>query len=361
MGWALVSEQWNENLSIKQKMKRLLVIIVVIAILLIIFSAKSLGMGALGKIVSNTKTGNTARDLNTDETGNMVIQFPLSYESGEYFMTFELGGSVFQGVADTGSEYIVVAGDKCSSCTAGEGVYKNTGTAQQGEPELDYGSQVDMVEWWIDDFGVSGDENVTPVTFASVTSVSGSSSLNVVGLAGTKDLPPVTPFVTELFFQQQVSPPFFYFDLKNSPKLIMGDEAPGVADNNTVPYLSNAALKSESGQDFGTDYYTVRIVSITHDGKKVANPPKYCIIDTGTTNMLLTSSLYSELVSSDAAGLEFEFENFSLSWDLAGEGLRTSIQDGQNFLGTDVFIMGNMFMKGKFWSFNLDAETVSVF
>lgn len=331
-----------------------------------LFAAQT--MANIGKAVHITDAAdNERRGLDPDITPTLVIEHPLTYNSstGEYLMSFEIAGVVFRAVPDTGSEFVVVAGQSCSSCTRDEGLYTMTGTKlDNAKPDsITYGSQTDTIEWWIDEFGAQDTDATTPITFGVVVSVTGSSNLNVFGLAGSKTFGDQVPLVTQLFFQQQIMSPYLFFDFQTpgSERLILGTLSSGIQASNTFPYLDQNAMKQESGLDFGLDYYMVRVVNLQYDGKTVENMPKYCMLDTGNTDFTLPTGVYTEIAMADAQEISVTFENnFQLSWDMGTFKQNVEGAEWLSAFGNQVFILGNKFMQGKVWNFNLKDELVSV-
>ena len=323
-------------------------------------------LGKVIRITSDAAPGVSSRpDLGDDEAREPVdvaLEFPLVWDAnnGEYLMQFMVGGTSFLAVPDTGSEFVVLASEKCGPCPKRQGRYNMKGTDTGISDTIAYGSQTDKIEWFIDEFQAKDHELAFPLEFGSVTDVDGASNMNVFGLAGSLTFHEKMPFVDQVFFAQQILRPAFYFDFGLDAKLVLGEQTPHKSSGITVPMFNSDGVKAETGIDMhGLNYYFIRVAAMHVGGVELQDAPKMCMVDTGSTDTIVSTALYKQVEAGRPGNLVISFEE-----GLQIEAFRSDVAsddwlDGDPWKG-QVFILGNLAMYNKTLSFDLQGNELTI-
>lgn len=322
----------------------------------------------LGKVVPKGDITNRTPSNNPhfgDEAGEHVmaaLEFPLIWDeqNGEYLIEFKIANTTFMAVPDTGSSYVILASVNCKHCTSSEGLYDESGINTGKSETIAYGSQTDKITWFIDDLSVSGQMKPLKLEFGSVEDVSGGSNLNVFGLAGSTGFHEKTPFVDQIFFNQQALHPAFYFNFsKTNPTLTMGQEYPDKGSGKTVKVYNAREFERETDIDFGVlNYYLIKLTSVKIDGQPVLAFPPFCMVDTGSTNTLVSGGFGRRLVS--AKTVVFEFGELHLQYDLRAHDVEVADWLESKPFDNTIMILGNKFMREKILSFDLLRSELTV-
>ncbi len=328
------------------------------------------------KAVAAESAQGVRRKLTSGLTAHNNAIFPLRWhpEIGEFIMDLNIRGTRFQVVPDTGSMYVIVSGQDCVNCNRKQGVYpgggQNTGIAST----VYYGSQTDDITWFIDNFDLPNVGNI-PVEFgvitAATTTMGAAAPANVFGLAGSLTRKEKTPFLDQVMFENQIFPPWFFFDFLGGPgKATFGigmyPFPKNVDDSNTIMFLNQHETAEELGIDIGVDFYLAELDSVRVNGAPIANAPTHCMFDTGNTYLSLGSKFYPSFRGAVGTNslLEFRFAGgVVLQYQLGMDP--TQHVDQVDFLDTPPFnnqllILGNAWMDGRLWMFNLDKHSLTI-
>lgn len=329
--------------------------------------------GALGKVIQVSSGTQESRcpgvDDNVGAKAPIVLEFPLIWEEllGEFVISFEIGGQIVSAVVDTGSEYMVIGSTKCTGCEQSQGAYdtdSKTAIKCKQSTTVYYGSQVDNIDWYIDDFSPSGSSSGSVrIEFGAVSSVQsaqvGGSSLNIIGLASSTTFAEKTPFIDQLICTQQTTLAYMYFDfLTNDNKFVIGQPHPDASNGIVIPYYNAADVKEQIGMDFDDlNYYFLKPNAVTMNGEPLANAPKFIMFDTGTTVITFGQQLASQILRGDEGqALVFELDN-GFNWTYV---MNDSTMSAATGFGDDICIMGNQNMLDHAWSFDLGAKTLTI-
>lgn len=305
--------------------------------------------------------------LRPAEFPTTLLTLPLSYESGVFLATVLIRGTKFRVVPDTGSSYMIVAGKGCNGCNVENGIYAKRGIRTGATSELHYGSQDDQIEWYIDELSAPGSTLALTVEFGVVSSVKGASHSNIFGLATSLGRRCKAPVIDQLMFHKGLLAPYFYFDFTQGAQnasLTLGGHARGGV---VIPFLDEREIAQEVGIDLGYNYYMVRVTSFKVDGKPIPNAPRFCMVDTGNTKLSCGTSFWQALKGPLATGETLEIElggKAKLTYDIDFYLQRTvepfpAMLDKEGFDG-NVCILGNQFMLGRMFSFDLHKNMLAI-
>jgi len=227
------------------------------------------------------------------------IELPLRYDSsiGVFRSQIRLGdlngNSIpFSVIPDTGSSILIVSGPECSGCPS-DGVWNpELGFPGEGHGRIRYGGgQANTYRPW--QAHLLTGERATPVNFGMVTSATSPDSrpVNVMGIQETPH-----GFLSTICGEKTV-----VFDFPRG-KLYLGS-----ADD--VLYRPNQTRHYEFTMhrpSRGPAYPKGRILGMWLDGIPVPHPPKWGLLDTGTTNTFLNGPVGSQLQSARRVEIEFE-------------------------------------------------------
>lgn len=352
-----------------------------------------------------------------------VSVIPLSWnpDAGIYNITFMVGTNQVTAAFDTGSAELVVATEQCNTCTGAPYVPTQSPTSvalldsQSDSQSLcrsvkSYGSQQDTVQVYSDDVSIprviATPCSYTPVTVAGqrqpqpiiikgcpvegIISNTGSSSLNVFGVCGVQCVSMTPDHQFELptcqvsESPQFISPIIETFALeaaKTSTVMVMGIAFAPHRDDGAIvtfqprpmtcerPVAYTPAIKNipAAPSDLvGTDwrYFVVKVLSATsYNGKTTYTGfPEYLMIDTGTTNFMLPSSVSADDITRQGLVITLaDASNAKLSWSNSVEdsidgstSMFTNMPDSlSRSFSTDmnVGIMGCLAMRGRYIEF----------
>lgn len=315
---------------------------------------------------TTTKAGKMSvrRKLDLDGNANLVTMFPLTWRplSGVFTLQFTVGQNKARitAVPDTGSEYLIVGGKNCASCDSSQGVYDESGVDTGDTQVAVYGSQTDEVSWFIDDITVAGVTEPLNVEFGTITAVSGSTNLNILGLVGSETTTDKTPFINQVMYSQQIIPPSFVFDMTTSDNatLTLGATSDGVSGN-TVNLLTRTQAAAMIGNDLGIAFYLIHVKGILVDGNAVESPA-VCMLDSGSTDLVCSTALGNTLRNFET--LELQFDTFSLTYtsEMARNIEPEPDFDNKSTYNGQVLILGNQFWLGRTFSFDLKDSQLTV-
>ena len=296
------------------------------------------------------------------------FRFPLVWDEdhGEYLVAFRIGHDIVYAVPDTGSSYLIISAENCRTCAHKHGFYKGetTGVGTGEKRVISYGSQTSKVLWFIDDFWVENQKQSIKMQFGMVHEIEGDSNLNVLGLAGPNT--PLSPyeFVDQVFFDAKALQPAFWFDFKtNKPALYLGENYSLGEKGSVISYYTAAEVTQKTGLQLESlNFYLIETSEIIIDGKSVDNFPKYCMIDTGSTMIILPEHVHANL--SGGKILKFKFDTLELEYDIEHDFLKNAVQkaswlEKEPFNG-EIWILGNRFMVGKIIEFDLQKKTIQL-
>lgn len=301
-------------------------------------------------------------DENPAASAPIVITFPMQWnnDTGEFRVTLSMGGYAFMAVVDTGSEYLIVGSNICDGCDTAQGFYNTssaTGVNSGQGSTVAYGSQTDTIQWYIDEFS-AGDSDKTCIEFGVVTKVVSTqgSNMNILGLATSHSFAERTPFLDQLICTQQVTLPYMYFDFKSiSMVFALGQPHAGADTGARIDYVGSDALSS-IGLDFDDlNYYFLQPKKWTINGQPMVPFPKFCMFDTGTTLLQVSSNIAKEFDDNEGKTLLMDFGEYTLPYEIY-QGTFQIMDD----FGDDICILGNQNMLGRVWSFDLDDHTITV-
>jgi len=327
-------------------------------------------------------------------TNTVIATMPLYWDHryGEYrvqvfFGGNEGGGSSTTAVIDTGSPYLVVAESQCEGCDSSQGLYValgGSGVDTTDSTTLGYGGETDTVEWYTDSVTLYGlDDAFSQVEFAAVTqTASMGDNFNIFGLAVSDSHEMKSPLLDQLMFFKQVILPYFYLDISSSSnsdmstpsasQLVLGALPLGGVPLGTVPFLDVALAKQNLSNGSSFKYYMIKCLSISVDDVKVDNIPEYIMVDSGNTDLSFGSDAFNSLsaVMTPSSQLTIQLENMAITYDLSEPGWdKTLYETVEHWDAIDkgtpwdgkLFILGNQFMKGHIFAFNLDENTLTIY
>ena len=321
---------------------------------------------------TNAETGPRPRLQEPSNFPTKQITFPLIYLSTTkaFAIEFYINANKFIAIPDTGSSYLVLGGTQCEVCLASNGIYGMTGRRTGKTSSIRYGSQTASLDWYEDDIKAPHSTVRMRVDFGVAKSGSASDQFwNVLGLARSKTHKSKTSFLDQLMYEQQILAPYFYFDFSHGTTdaaLVLGAYAKGHV-NAPLQLQEEQQVAKTLGLDLGFNYYMIRLVQVRIDGAPVMNAPKFCMLDTGNSQLSCDSAFYKSLQSLFGEGetLELEFERdvkltYSLTDDVRQNiGAEPGLLDRDGFRG-NVCILGNQFMLGHMWSFDLFRNTLRI-
>lgn len=302
-------------------------------------------------------------EANLAASAPVVLTFPMEWysEAGEFRITFKLGSDSITAVVDTGSEYLIVGAQDCTGCDSKQGVYNSSSSTgvfcPGGAPSVAYGSQVDDIAWYIDDFS-AGNSDKSRIEFGVVTKVESAQSknMNIIGLATSLTYAEKTPFLDQLICTQQVTLPYMYFDFKSmNIEFCIGQPHPNVNSGSVMNFVLTNELQGEGISSEDISYYFLKPNKFSINGTTMQTFPKYCMFDTGTTLLQVSTKISNEMLQQERQTMIMDFGTFQ--WPYYIDQNTMQVMDD---FGDDICILGNQNMVDRIWSFDLAEKTITV-
>jgi hypothetical protein len=242
----------------------------------------------------------------TTQTSNLAV--PLSYQQGVYEVDLWVGGHPIRAVLDTGSERLIVAGDKCvhnSRCTGAGGIYHvNAGATHLDTSTIAYGTQKDHVHWFEETLGlptvpmvdpcslnwgrVATQKVEIPLEVGVVQEREGDTNLNVMGFC-----PPLQHSSKRTLLHALLGDrPVFGLLLEDDRGwLILGSGLSRCLPLQTVPLVRFRNYKYLMVRVHGVNIVDDR----TGERRSCAHAPQYAILDSGSNMLSVSTPLLREM------------------------------------------------------------------
>lgn len=272
---------------------------------------------------------------------------PLTWNGSVYEATFQVGSDTVSAAFDTGSARFIVATDACTTCTgqayspdksaAALTLYdpRVTGAPAPCSADVTYGSQTDVVQMYRDtvtfprktlastvvctggsvDAAVAAAPNAAALTITDfpvggITSNTGTSSLNVLGMSGVLSVTKITENGTSMYLLPSCeTSPVAVFESATLQAVSMYCQSQGIStvwsmmvgdttgfvlfaplhsaacpNVQYVPMVESLVNASSSLVSTPWRYYVVSVIGLDIDGRAQPIPPNFQVfLDTGTT------------------------------------------------------------------------------
>ena len=171
---------------------------------------------------------------------------PLHLENGVFLARLRVGGQDVRACIDTGSQYLIVSGGECSTCSGEYGRYFPHKSASSRRAysanlsEVRFGTQQERIRWHTDtvDFLTSAGSvhiareqvpneavRIERVTFGAIAEHAGATSYNVLGLSFSQENKP-PPFLEEVLHSDHDVKAFTLMMRATHGALALGDPTP---------------------------------------------------------------------------------------------------------------------------------------
>ena len=320
----------------------------------------------LAAILSNPRTGYadddvattmivpTAAAATTDitSTTTTTTTVPLIYTGQELLISYEVDGSIFKAVLDTGSPFLMIPGSCGYNTQRKSGCYNNQGQSTNLETTIEiFDGFQGEVEWKLGTFDFVNATTITttttttnePTVDTGINSIQHGSSIvkrsdkNVIFGVASEDImtgPGGVFFGMIKNTDSRIRPSFlgqtntqaFQVNLATRPRTLTLSDGPMIDPTNSEYIPMTNVLRRRYGDPVG--HYTARAKSIEVNGYPLlsgtASSSVFVIFDTGVTGMLLSRGLFNEnYIMARKQKAKNLFGNVSLSFETSQKKIVT--------------------------------------
>lgn len=240
--------------------------------------------------------------------GPSKIAIPLEFSGDAYIVSYQVGGSSFRAVLDTGSPFLMIPGTCSENTRSKSGCYQQQGSPSGLEGTIEiFDGFIGEVEWRKGSFGFpSPNGSISLTSDPNADFIFGVVDDNIMSGPGGVFFGLIKNTAARIrpSFLGQTNVVSFSVDLRESAK-----SAPNEAQSSpsltlsTVPLLSsypdfiplNYDLRKKYGDP--VQHYVAKAKSLIIDGKPLVpknGKPIYVILDTGVTGMVVNNELFEQ-------------------------------------------------------------------